>query len=179
MPRPIDITIVVALTLWVIGALAAAVPDVQDSSRTPGVRDARVIQDNIGQTICRAGYTAEVRPPPSVTNPIKKSQLAAWGYANRNMKDYEEDHLISLEIGGSPDDERNLWPEHYSGKWGARTKDILEGELKHRICSAANNPDHASLAEAQSAMADNWIEAFDKYVCHRKPKLTAIMQAHC
>ena len=27
--------------------------------------------------------------------------------------DYQEDHLISLELGGNPTDPRNLWPEPY------------------------------------------------------------------
>ena len=29
------------------------------------------------------------------------------------MSDYQEDHLISLELGGNPTDPRNLWPEPY------------------------------------------------------------------
>jgi hypothetical protein len=28
-----------------------------------------------------------------------------------NPKDYEEDHLISLELGGAPRDPKNLWPQ--------------------------------------------------------------------
>ena len=28
----------------------------------------------------------------------------------------EEDHLISLEVGGNPFDARNLWPEPYKTK---------------------------------------------------------------
>ena len=179
MSRHIGQGIVIALMLGIAGALASAAPDVQDSNKTPGVRDPKVTQGNIQTTICVAGYTETVRPHLPVTNAIKKKQIAAFGYSDKKMADYEEDHLISLEIGGSPADEGNLWPEHYSGKWGARTKDILESELHRRVCSAANNPDHISLSEAQRAMAINWVTAFDKYVCHRTPKLTAKMKANC
>src|SRR5882672_2428314 len=157
MPRHIGLTTFFALTLGTMGALAAAAPDVQDSKNTPGVRDPNVTQGNIQMTICVAGYTETVRPHLPVTNVIKKKQITAFGYRDKKMADYEEDHLISLEIGGSPADERNLWPQHYCGKWGARTKDILEGELRRRVCSAANNPDHISLAEAQRVMVDNWV----------------------
>jgi len=179
MSRYISLTVLFSLMLGATGVLASAAPDVQNSSSTPGVRDPNVTKGNIQTTICVAGYTETVRPHLPVTNAIKRKQIAAFGYSDKKMADYEEDHLISLEIGGSPADERNLWPEHYSGKWGARTKDILESELHRRVCSAANNPDHISLAEAQRAMADNWVTAFDKYVCHRTPKLTANMKTHC
>jgi hypothetical protein len=179
MSRHIGRTIFFVLTLGTTAALAAAAPDVQDHNNTPGVRDPNVTQGNIQTTICVAGYTETVRPHLPITNAIKKKQIAAFGYSDKKMADYEEDHLISLEIGGSPADESNLWPEHYSGKWGARTKDILETELRRRVCSDATDSDHISLAEAQSAMADNWVTAFDKYICHRRPKLTANMKAHC
>jgi hypothetical protein len=42
---------------------------------------------------------------------------------------YEEDHLISLEIGGAPSAEANLWPEPYNGPEGARVKDVVENKL--------------------------------------------------
>src|SRR5437763_599327 len=74
-----------------------------DARCTPGARDPRVTQANIGRTICRAGYTKTVRPPTSYTEPLKLRQLDQYGYyAGHRVSSYEEDHLIPLELGGSP-----------------------------------------------------------------------------
>src|SRR3954447_16464956 len=43
---------------------------------------------------------------------------------------YQEDHLISLEIGGDPTDPRNLWPEPYPR---ASAMDQIENEINHDI----------------------------------------------
>src|ERR1035437_2160395 len=67
-----------------------------DPSCTPGAIDQKVTQDNIKQTICVKGYTKTVRPPVSYTNKLKIQQIAAYGYLDKNPRDYEEDHLISL-----------------------------------------------------------------------------------
>ncbi|HKC28521.1 MAG TPA: hypothetical protein VKB75_10970, partial [Jatrophihabitans sp.] len=75
-----------------------------DHAVTPGATDPHVTQGNIHSTICVPGYTATVRPPSSYTTTLKINQLAA-GYAfhgDQRTGDYEEDHLISLELGGSP-----------------------------------------------------------------------------
>ena len=126
-----------------------------DHSRTPGAIDPAVTQANIGSTICRAGgYTSSVRPSESYTNALKREQLAS-GYAYRgdmNPADYEEDHLISLEIGGAPSNPLNLWPEPYAGTDGSRTKDVVENELHKEVCDGA-----ISLATAQHEIATNWV----------------------
>jgi hypothetical protein len=44
---------------------------------TPGTTNPAVIPATIGSTICVAGWTATVRPPTSVTNPIKIERIAA------------------------------------------------------------------------------------------------------
>ena len=46
--------------------------------------------------------------------------------------DYQEDHLISLELGGHPTDPRNLWPEPYPR---AADVDRIENELNGEVCS--------------------------------------------
>src|SRR5436305_1090095 len=71
---------------------------------TPGAVNPSVTQATIGATICRTGYTKTIRPSSSYTTALKRAQLAS-GYAfhgDVNTSDYEEDHLISLELGGSP-----------------------------------------------------------------------------
>ena len=83
---------------------------------TPGVTYPNVRQSTINQTICVSGWTATVRPPTSYTNPLKAQGIIDYGYSDTNMSDYEEDHFIPLELGGSPRDPGNLWPEPHSGR---------------------------------------------------------------
>src|SRR5476649_2698338 len=68
-----------------------------DPNCTTGVINPDVTQDNIDQTICHAGFTKTIRPPVSYTNRLKKKQILEYGFQDTNMRDYEEDHLISLE----------------------------------------------------------------------------------
>lgn len=131
-----------------------------DASRTPGAANPAVTQANIQQTICVSGYTATIRPPASYTTGLKRQQLAS-GHAyqgDTNTRDYEEDHLISLEVGGSPDSPQNLWPEPYTGSDGAKTKDKIENKLHDLVCSG-----RLSLAAAQHAIATNWWTAYQTY----------------
>ena len=85
-----------------------------DPACTPGEIDPAVTEDNLQTTICHSGYTQTIRPPVSYTNKLKKQQISDYGYQDIRMGDYEEDHFISLELGGSPTDPKNLWPEYYS-----------------------------------------------------------------
>jgi len=132
-----------------------------NSARTPGAINPSVTQSDIGQTICVSGWTAAVRPPASVTTRLKKAQLAS-GYNYQGdiaTGDYEEDHLISLELGGAPSAPANLWPEPYNGPEGARVKDQVENRLHALVCAGT-----ITLATAQRAIATNWWIAFQKYV---------------
>ena len=51
-----------------------------------------------------------MRPPTSYTDELKLEGMRAYGRSG-GAGDYQEDHLISLELGGHPTDPRNLWPE--------------------------------------------------------------------
>ena len=82
---------------------------------TPGVTNPDANQGNIKRTICKAGWTKTIRPSVSYTNNLKRQQIVQYGYANKKLGSYEEDHLISLQLGGHPTDPRNLWPEAYAG----------------------------------------------------------------
>jgi len=126
---------------------------------TPGVANPDVTQSNIKQTICKSGWTRTIRPRTSYTNKLKRQQIAAYGYADKRRKSYEEDHLISLQLGGDPKDPSNLWPEAYAGPCGARRKDVIETKLKRLVCSR-----RITLAKAQQAIAWNWVVAYNKYV---------------
>jgi hypothetical protein len=111
-----------------------------DPVRTPGVLNADVTQATIGSTICRSGWTRTIRPPVEYTNALKKKQMRAYGELGQ-LSDYQEDHLISLELGGDPTDPRNLWPEPYPR---AADVDKIENQLNDKVCSG-----ELTLAEAQ------------------------------
>lgn len=144
--------------------------DLPNPSITPGAIDPSVTQANIHQTICVKGYTKTVRPPAYYTNKLKKAQIAAYGYADTNPRDYEEDHLEALSIGGNPTDERNLWPQPRNSQWNAERKDQLEFVLYKMVCAG-----ELPLAQAQHAMATNWIEAWKKYVpSHQNYRFSAV-----
>jgi hypothetical protein len=126
---------------------------------TPGAVNPAITQENIQSTVCVKGYTKTVRPPAHYTNSLKKRQLRAYGYSDQNPKHYEEDHLISLSIGGNPTDERNLWPEPRESEWSASKKDQLEFVLYKMVCSG-----ELSLVRAQQEISTNWIDAWKRYV---------------
>jgi hypothetical protein len=113
---------------------------VASPSRTPGVLNPDVTQANIGSTICTRGWTSTIRPPESYTNDLKRKQMRLYGETG-SMSGYQEDHLISLELGGSPTDPRNLWPEPYPR---ASQMDQIENQLNAQVCSG-----QLTLAQAQ------------------------------
>jgi len=127
---------------------------------TPGATNPAVTQTTIHSTICLTGYTKTIRPSSSYTTALKRQQLAA-GYTfhhDLSTSDYEEDHLISLELGGSPASVKNLWPEPYAAAEGARVKDKIENRLHDLVCSG-----QLTLRAAQRAIATNWWNAFQRY----------------
>lgn len=128
---------------------------------TPGAINLHVTQTNIYTTICVLGWTRTVRPPEYYTERLKRAQIRSYGYADRQMRNYEEDHLIPLELGGSPTSPHNLWPEpHYvPGNWGSHTKDRLENRLHKLVCRG-----ELPLNTARRAIATNWVEAYKRYM---------------
>jgi hypothetical protein len=128
--------------------------------RTPGAINPAVTPANIASTICVAGWTATIRPSSSYTTGLKVQQLST-GYAyhgDTHTSDYEEDHLISLELGGSATSPKNLWPEPYAATDGARVKDRIENKLHELVCAR-----QISLVTAQHAIAGNWYAAYQHY----------------
>ncbi|MGH3009422.1 MAG: hypothetical protein ACRDLM_08475 [Gaiellaceae bacterium] len=114
---------------------------VADPTRTPGVLNPDVSQANIRSTICTRGWTSTIRPPVSYTDPLKQKQMRQYGETG-SMSQYQEDHLISLELGGNPTDPRNLWPEPYPR---ASQMDLIENQLNAQVCSG-----QLTLAQAQA-----------------------------
>lgn len=129
-----------------------------DPRCTPGTTDPRVTQATIDSTICVKGYTSTVRPPSATTAREKVVAMAAYN-AGGAPGDYEYDHLVSLELGGSPNVAANMFPEPYAGPYGARVKDRLENKLHDLVCA-----NRVSLTVAQQAEAGNWMSAYRVYV---------------
>lgn len=156
-------TLTVALATFAVPtpAHASRRVDLPIAKRTPGATNPAVTQATIGKTICVAGWTATVRPSSSYTTALKVQQLASGyaAYGHTATGDYEEDHLISLELGGSPDSPKNLWPEPYFVSDGARVKDRIENRLHSLVCAGT-----LSLRTAQKAIARNWETAYAKYL---------------
>lgn len=119
-----------------------------DPACTPGATNPEVTQADISSTICRSGWTTTVRPPESYTEPLKLRQMGAYGEGG-SASGYEEDHLISLELGGSPTSALNLWPEPGAAP---NPKDSVENAAKAAVCSGA-----MTLAAAQSGIATDWM----------------------
>jgi len=117
----------------------------------PGALNQAVTQSNIHQTVCAANWTKTIRPPANYTNKLKLVQMKALGLTGA-PGDYEEDHLISLEIGGDPRNPKNLWPQPYAGQYGARVKDQVEDALHRMVCG-----NKMTLADAQSCIATDWV----------------------
>jgi hypothetical protein len=122
----------------------AAPTVVADPVRTPGVLNPDVTQATIAVTICKHGWTRTIRPPTAYTDALKRTQLREYGLVGP-VSGYQEDHLISLELGGHPTDPRNLWPEPYPR---AARVDTIENELNAQVCSGALSPDAAQRKES-------------------------------
>jgi hypothetical protein len=104
--------------------------------------------------ICASGYSRSVRPPESFTEPLKLRQMRAYDLPG-SPRDYEEDHLVPLSIGGAPRDPRNLWPEPRTGPNNAEQKDRLETWAARMACSR-----RIPLGRLQRAMASDWIALY-------------------
>lgn len=117
---------------------------------TPGEINPDVTQANLNQTICVSGFTKTIRPPASLTNKIKAQQMGEYGFTD-SLRNHEEDHLISLELGGAPSDPRNLWPEP---GFSPNPKDKVENFLHAAVCAG-----RVTLAKAQQLIATDWTTA--------------------
>jgi len=126
-----------------------------DPRCSAGAVDRRVTQADIHSTICRRGYTRRVRPPESVTRIEKRASMVAYGDRGSSRR-YEYDHLIPLELGGAPNDPRNLWPE--PGRT-PNPKDELEDRLRRQVCEGV-----LPLASARRQIARDWVTDYNRLI---------------
>ena len=120
-----------------------------DSACTPGA----ILSTGTKDAICKPGYAKSVR---NVPDSEKNQVYAEYGIASHTPGQYEVDHLVSLELGGS-NDIANLWPELASPKPGFHEKDKVENYLHDQVCSGA-----ISLQQAQTEIATNWLAAYNQ-----------------
>lgn len=116
-----------------------------DSPCTPGA----VFPDATKDLICQPGYSSSVRNVPVE---VKAQVYAEYGIASHEPGQYEVDHLISLELGGS-NDIANLWPELADPRPGFHEKDHVEDYLHSQVCNGS-----MPLEQAQLQIASNWVQ---------------------
>jgi hypothetical protein len=104
------------------------------------------------EQVCTSGYSSSVR---SVTDSVKNKVYAEYGITSHASGQYEVDHFVSLELGGS-NDISNLFPEAASPKPGFHEKDKVENYLHDQVCSGA-----MTLQTAQIAIATNWLDVYN------------------
>lgn len=100
---------------------------------TPGIYLGSVSQTTIRKTICNSSWTRTIRPPVGFTNALKLKQMPLYGEEGSPAQ-YEEDHLIPLELGGAPRNPKNLWPEPLGQ---AKKSNSLETKLRRQVCEGA------------------------------------------
>jgi hypothetical protein len=120
-----------------------------DHHCTPGV----VATTNVPK-VCTPGYTEQVR---NVSESTKNAVYREYGIRTHSRGQYEIDHLIPLELGGS-NSIRNLFAEAALPKPGFHQKDVLENKLHSLVCSGDLN-----IRTAQKAIASNWLAAYKRY----------------
>ncbi|MGI8419211.1 MAG: HNH endonuclease [Candidatus Levyibacteriota bacterium] len=120
----------------------------QDLQCTPGTVDASLTKD----VLCSATFTTKsVRNVPSSE---KQEVYSEYGIPSHQPGQYEVDHLVSLELGGS-NDIANLWPEAAEPRPGFHEKDLVENYLHKQVCAGS-----ISLQDAQQKVATNWLQIF-------------------
>jgi hypothetical protein len=111
-----------------------------------------------------AELCASERPSRVVTAATKRVVLMNYQMQHVDEGQYELDALVTPELGGTTAAE-NLWPQRYgTGVWNARVKDELELLLPRLVCDG-----RVDLAEAQRAIAADWIAAYKKYFATDRP----------
>ncbi len=119
-----------------------------DAACTPGA----VLPDATKDKICVPGYSGATR---NVTEQEKNQVYAEYGIKTHKAGEYEVDHLISLELGGS-NDIANLWPEPAEPRPGFHEKDKVENYLHKQVCDGT-----ISLQQAQYEIATNWMSVYN------------------
>lgn len=141
------IVVLFVLAVFIFMTDSANAGPLPDPTVTPGMVNPGMTKEKL----CDPNFhTTQVRPPSAYTTNLKRNQLRTT--YKGNAAHAEEDHLISLELGGHPTDPKNLWPEPFDGEHNAHEKDACENKLHKMVCAG-----QIELAQAQQGIAKNWI----------------------
>jgi hypothetical protein len=122
-----------------------------DPACTPGA----TLPEATARDVCTPGWAGRHR---AVTAATKRRVYEAYGIAHHSPGEYEVDHLVSLELGGS-NAIANLFPEAAEPRPGFHEKDRLEGRLHDLVCAGA-----LPLASAQRLISADWLRPYRRYV---------------
>lgn len=127
-----------------------------DPRLTPGATSA--------VTVAEVCADSPHRPTSRVPASVPAQVFRAYGADVARADEYELDFLVTPELGGTTGAE-NLWPQPYTAtRWNAFVKDELERLLLARVC-AGTTP----LLEAQQALAEDWVAAYQRYFATDHP----------
>ena len=144
MTIPTSTTTTTTTTLPPTCVVAGSLPD---RSCTPGA----VFASATANLVCQRGYSSRVRHVPES---VKRAVYARYGIASHSPGQYEVDHLISLELGGS-NAITNLWPEAAAPRPGFHEKDKVENYLHAQVCRG-----QMQLRTAQRLIATDWLSVY-------------------
>jgi hypothetical protein len=149
-----------------------------DPACTPGATNPLVTQSDIYSTICKRGWAQDAEDayaPEQITEPQKFASYARYGIPDDTPTQY--DRLIPVDLGGAVDSSANMFPLTYAtdpaglnykalgNKLGFDPayiddeKDVLDKQLNADVCDGK-----LTLADAQQAIATNWLAAWNLYV---------------
>lgn len=141
------LTILFAITTTSACAADHVIPD---PKLTPGAAETTDTA-----LICQPGYSRTVR---HTSQALKHKVYIEYGI-DKDLGNYEIDHLIPLGIGGA-DVRNNLWPESQdTSPWNAELKDQLEHSLHAEICAS-----RIQITDAQKAISTDWIAAYRRFL---------------
>jgi len=103
--------------------------------------------------LCKKGYTTTAR---NVSEDMKHQVYDEYGIVTRKTGEYEVDHIVPLELGGT-NSISNLWPEPAEPMPGFHQKDLIENLLHDKVCSG-----DMQLNQAQYEIVHNWTRYLDE-----------------
>lgn len=132
-----------------VAVLLFAASFLPDPKLTPGVVDT-----NVTAQMLRSPKFIKARR--HVGEAEKRLVFQRYGIPWEQHKSFEVDHYVPLCIGGQ-NTISNLWPEPWSGPYGAHAKDRLEVYLHRRV-----NKGQMTLQEAQACFLNGtWTNAYN------------------
>ena len=138
--------IVIALLLLLPRLASTGGLTLPDHQLTPGA-----VATTSKAVVCTPGYASSVRPRGEQWRELKDRVYAEYGMPVGSRYGHVIDHEIPIEIGGSPTDIRNLWPQPYDE---SKQKDVVEDELHALVCDG-----RMPITQAQARVARDWTTA--------------------